>query len=96
MKYKISDGREIDINIYKISLEEYRAVITPKQKPEEEDAIMARVFGMSIEDYLKLPVPDWRFLTFKFFELARRPLADPNLASESTSTTDTESQPQTS
>lgn len=83
---KISDGRDITVNPYLITLEEYRAVFSKKQDPAEEDAIMARVFGLELDDYRTLPYPDWRQLLAVFIRLTRNPLADPNSVSESTST----------
>lgn len=82
----ISDGRKITINPYLITLEEYRAVFSKKQDPAEEDVIMARVFGLELDDYHSLPHPDWRKLLATFVKLTTGPLDDPNLASESTST----------
>ena len=90
---KLSDGREIEIDLYKLTLEEYRALFNTAQKPEDEDVILARVFGLDVEDYRKLPYPDWRRLTVAFFDAARNPLASPNSLSESTSTSDTGTDP---
>lgn len=84
-KVVISDGREIVVDLSKISLREYRSVFDTKQKPEEEDVILAKVFGLDVETYRDLPYPDWRLLTVKFFEFARNPLSDPNSESEPTS-----------
>lgn len=96
-KVKIHDGREIGIDLHKINLEEYRRVLSPKQNPKEEDEILARVFGMSLDDYQQLDVADWRLLTFEFLRLSQRPLEDEkNSASESTSTSSTETAPPSS
>ena len=86
MTCTLSDGREITFDLYKVTLEEYRALFSRKQAQEDEDVIMARVAGLEVEDYRKLPYPDWRRLTLAFFEAARSPLADPNSVSESTTT----------
>lgn len=84
MEVEISDGRVIKIDLYKISLEEYRALFSPRQDPAEEDVALARVFGLTLEEYRALSIPDWRLLTIQFFRAARQPLNLPNSASEST------------
>ena len=78
--------KEITINLNAITLREYRALFDPKQKPDEEDALLSRVCGLTLEEYQTLPYLEWRKLTQKFFERARNPLADPNSASASIST----------
>lgn len=88
----LSDGREITFDLLKISLSEYRALFDAHQ-PEEEDAVLARVAGLTVDEYRALPVPDWRALAAAFFRKAREPLETaPNSASASISTSDTESQ----
>jgi hypothetical protein len=81
----LEDGREITIDLTKINLREYRALFDAGQKPEEEDRLLSRVCGLTLEEYQTLPYPEWRKLTQKFFERARNPLADPNSVSASTS-----------
>ena len=80
----VSDRKEITIDLTKITLREYRALFDKSQKPEEEDAVLCRVFDMTLEEYQTLPYPTWRKLTELFFERARSPLSDPNSPSEST------------
>ena len=90
MKFVISDGREIDVNPYLISLEEYRAITKSKKPQPEEDVIMARVFGISVDEYVNLPEPDWNWLTYNFLKLCSTPTEPPNSASGSTSTLSTD------
>ncbi len=80
----MEDGREITLDLNKITLREYRALFDRLQKPEEEDAVLCRVFGLTLEEYQTLPYPTWRKLTELFFERARSPLSDPNSPGEST------------
>jgi hypothetical protein len=81
----LSDGREITLDLTQITLREYRALFSPHQ-PEEEDASLAKVAGLTLEEYQTLPYPDWRRITTKFFERAREPLTDPNSQGASSST----------
>lgn len=82
----LSDGREITFDLMALSLTEFRALFDSKQPQVEADAILARVAGMTLEEYGALPYLEWRRLTIEFFKKSRNPLADPNSASESTST----------
>lgn len=81
----MEDGSEITVDLTQISLREYRALFDKTQTPEEEDAVLCRVFGLTLEEYQTLPYQTWKRLTMLFFERARSPLAEKNLVSESTS-----------
>lgn len=81
---KLSDGREIKIDLLKISLRKFRW-LTSNQDQDAEDKFLAEYFGMTLDDYLDLPHEDWRRMVNEFFRTAREPLADPNSASASTS-----------
>ena len=82
----LSDGREIVLDLNKISIKEYRALFDPDQPEEEEYAILAKVCNLKPENISALGYDDWRKLIRAFFDKARQPLADPNLPSASTST----------
>lgn len=82
----LSDGREITFDLDALSIAEYRALLDPKQPREEENEILARVSGLTVEEYTALPMLQWRRLCKAFFEKAAAPLASPNSASESTTT----------
>jgi serine/threonine protein kinase HipA of HipAB toxin-antitoxin module len=84
--FVLPDGREITFDLDALTLEEYRFLLSPKQKREDEDAIMARVCGITPEDYRKIPFRTWRRLCRAFLEHAQEPLAEKNSQSESTST----------
>jgi hypothetical protein len=82
----LSDGREITFDLSSLTLGEYRALFSAKQKPEDEDRIISRTSGIPVEEFGSLKYLDWKRLTLAFFKKTRSPLADPNLDSESTST----------
>lgn len=74
----LGDGREIYLNMREITLGEYRSLFDRQQTPEQEDLVLARVAGLTLEEYRTLPLPDWRQLTLRFFEKSREPLAEKN------------------
>jgi hypothetical protein len=83
------DGREITVDISKINIKEFREVCDPSQSPDDEDAILCKVYGMTKEELQSIPYPDYRLLSKTFFELIKNPLSDPNSVSESTSVSST-------
>jgi len=80
----LSDGREIEIDLFKCSLKEFRNLLDPGKPDEEGDEILGKVCGLSKAEIQSLPYPDYRALVRAFYSKARNPLADPNLESEST------------
>jgi hypothetical protein len=81
----LSDGRELDIDMNKITIKEWRALLNPEQKENEEYRILGKVVGLSGKDIEKLGQEDFRWLGTKVAEKASRPLTDPNSSSESSS-----------
>ena len=86
MVITLSDGRELAVDLTKISIAQYRHLFKNETTPEEEDALLAPCFGLTVEEFEALPYPDYKRATAAFFEQARNPLADPNSVSASTST----------
>jgi hypothetical protein len=82
---KLSDGRELDIDLNKITIKEWRALLNPEQKEEEEYRILGKVVGLKAKDIENLPYMDFRLLGNRVAEKASAPLSDPNLSSESSS-----------
>lgn len=83
---KLSTGKQITFDLFAINIAEYRSLFEVGQPKVKEDELLSRVSGLTVEEYLELPYPDWRQLTLAFFTKAREPLNDPNSESESTST----------
>jgi hypothetical protein len=84
--FVLPNGREITFDLDGLTLEEYRALLHPQQDKADEDRILARVCGMTPEEYRAIPFKTWRRLCKAFFEHAMEPLKDPSSVSESTST----------
>ena len=74
----LSDGREVTIDLYKITIKEWRSLLDPKQKPEDEYKLLGQVSGLTAKQVESLPYPDFRRLGLKVAEKASNPLADPN------------------
>jgi hypothetical protein len=81
----LSDGRTVEIDLNRVSMREFRALLDKDQKMEDGDATLAKAVGMTPEEVLSLGHTDYRQLVAAFFKAAREPLADPNLPSSSTS-----------
>ena len=61
----------------KITIREYRSLFETSQKPEDGDAIVAKVTGMSVDEIQSLSYDEYKRLTKEFFDAARKPI-DPN------------------
>lgn len=85
-KVTLSDGREVVVDLSKITIKEHRSLFSADNKQENEDKLMAQVCGMKVEDFQNLPTSDWKLVTECYFYLFRTPMFDPNSASASTST----------
>ena len=83
---KLSDGREVEIDLYQISMKEFRDWFFNAQvKDKIADIYMEKVTG--IKDASDLPQPDYKLLLNKVFAESQTPIPDPNSLSESSSTT---------
>lgn len=82
----LSDGRELTIDLNRVTISEYRALFKTDQPDEEEYAILAKVCGVETAEIAALGYIDWKRTWQAFFKKAQEPLADPNSPSASTST----------
>ena len=84
-QHNLSDGREFTIDLYKITMKEYRTwFFDPEVEDKVADSYIEKVTG--IKKASELPMPDYRIIVNKVFELARLPVSDPNSSSASNST----------
>lgn len=74
----LSDGREITIDLGKISVRELRALFDPHQPVADEDATACKVTGLSLDEYMDLTALDQKRFWHTFFRKAQEPLSDPN------------------
>ena len=76
---KLSNGREITVDIGRISVREYRALFNPEQKQDDEDSTLAKVAGLAVDELLDLSQPDYRRIITAMLADAKQQLdADPS------------------
>ena len=76
--FEFADGREIDFDLSKISIREYKALFDRDQSDEDEYATLAKVSGVKPGDVEEMPLDDWKRFYKAFITKATTPLADPN------------------
>jgi hypothetical protein len=64
----LHDGREITCDLYKITISEFRLLMDTKQSKVDEDATMAKAFGLKPEELSSLPFPDYLVIEKSFIE----------------------------
>jgi hypothetical protein len=74
----VLSGKRIDIDMSKISIREWRALLDVKQPDEEEFATIAKITGMDPEDVANMPQPDFVLLGRHISMVAANPVSDPN------------------
>ena len=74
----LKDGREIEIDLYQISIGEWRALLRPEQPDEEEYATLAKISGMTEEEIENIPQPEYRSFIQAVIKKAANPVSDPN------------------
>ena len=78
--------KEYKLDLLRITAAEYYSLFIPETDVEVEREIISRAWGITVEEYLGLPLPHHQALNVEFFRVARNPVADPNSASGSIST----------
>lgn len=76
--HTLPDGRAIDFDLGKVTRREYSALIEGRLTNAQDDEIIARAAGLTVDELGNLTQPEWRRLVRAFFKKAREPLADPN------------------
>ena len=76
--FTLNNGKEINFDLTSLTLREYRALFDRKQPQSEEDAIISRVCGLTVDEYQDLPYAEFKRLLAAFFKKTREPIADPN------------------
>ena len=76
---KLSDGREVEVDLYKVTYAEVVEMTDPATPMDRMHALMGQVVGMKGEELAALPYPDYRRVDRAVFRLLKDPLgADPN------------------
>jgi len=76
--FTLEDGREINFDLMKINVKEYRALFNKRQPEAEETATLAKVTGLDAKELVELPLLEWKRMTKAFILKCVQPLADPN------------------
>ena len=84
-KVPLGNGKEIVIDLGRVSLREFRSIFDNGQPQADEDRIVAKACGLSLDEYLDLPQPVARRVIAEFMRAATQPLSVPNSPSVSTS-----------
>ncbi len=74
----LSDEREIEIDLSKLTIKEWKSLHDPAQPVVEEFALIARVIGWKVEDVENILQPDYRRLIVALVARSINPVSDPN------------------
>jgi hypothetical protein len=74
--FVLKDGTEIDFDLEKVTVEEYRALFKPGATQEVEDELVARVAGLKKEAFGKMSLKEYKKFVQAFYAKAVNPLAD--------------------
>jgi hypothetical protein len=76
--FKLSDGREVAIDLGKITIKEWKSLFNPAQPDEDEFALISRITGLSVDDVENMKQPDYRLLMVELVARSLNPVSDPN------------------
>lgn len=86
-KYKVAEdfkatvtlfsGKQVVLDMMKVSTAEWKKAIKTGTKDEEEYAIISKASGLSVEELEIMPRPDYRMLIEAFIRVGTQPLANP-------------------
>ena len=64
----LDSGKKIVIDLNKITIKEYRGLFKPEQSEEQESETLAKVSGLSVDDFNSLGLADFKKLAKNIFE----------------------------
>jgi hypothetical protein len=73
---KLSDGREMDVDLMKMTFKEYQAILMPSQNDADGSEILGRCVGLTGEELDNLPLPDYKRVVQAVVFAARQPVPD--------------------
>ncbi len=80
---KLSNGKEIEIDLYNVTRKDWKDFINPRGSLDAEDKFVMKATGLSQNEIDELPEPDFRLLVTAIIG-ERRKVVDPNSRSAST------------
>ena len=76
--FTLSDGRDVDIDLSKLTIKEWKSLFNPAQPDEDEFALIARVTGWEVKEIENILQPDYQKLMVALYARAQNPVSDPN------------------
>jgi SepF-like predicted cell division protein (DUF552 family) len=87
VKYKVADdlkikvtlysGKEVTLDIMKISMREWKDVTSLGKTADDEAVIIAKVTGLKAEELTDMAQPDYRLIVDAFIRAGTQPLTNP-------------------
>lgn len=77
-RYHLPGGKAIAFDLDKITRKEFTDFARGKLTDDQDNALLARVCGLTVKQIENLPQPEYRRLVRAFYKEAMEPLADPN------------------
>ena len=77
MEVTFPSGKKLDFDLNLVTVREFRTLFVEGNPQENEDAILAKAFGLTADDLLDFTQPDYRMAVKTFFDAAKAPLDDP-------------------
>jgi hypothetical protein len=74
---KLHDGREISIDLYKVTRREFSRFGEKDTPEDEENAILAKAAGLKADEIPNLPQPDFDKIVIEFYKTRRDLMANP-------------------
>lgn len=81
----LSTGKTIVLDMSRITFGEWRRYFSSRGTPKEDDAFVEKITGVKSAEQESLLRDDYRRIVVAIIKEGNQPLADPNLASASTS-----------
>lgn len=76
----LSDGREFEIDLNKITIIEYRGIFDKEESNDKSDETVAKTIGLTLEELQALGFVDYRTVMSAFFQKVRDVMNSPNSA----------------
>lgn len=80
----ILDGKEYTLDLMRISRRDFFTIFRPETTAEAQAEVVARAWGLTVDEFMDLPYPHSFALNVEFIKSAKNPLESPNSVSGST------------
>jgi hypothetical protein len=76
---KLHDGRELEIDLHRITIGEWRELFEPATEYQREDEIIGKVVGLAADEIVGLSRLDYQDVMRAVIKASQRPLDDPKV-----------------